>query len=93
MYLTRRPYVGKGADGARRSAVIDREEMDCIAPDDPRRQSLAESAAAWDAQAAAAEMAWRVLGDPNGQGNGWIGYERAHDLVMRGILAERARQT
>lgn len=44
------PYVGDGADGARRSAAIDREEADTV--DDPdRRAALLDSAARWDAQA------------------------------------------
>lgn len=47
----RDPYVGEGASGARRSAQIDRDELDTLAPDDPRRPLIAESAARWDRQA------------------------------------------
>jgi len=45
------PYVGEGADGARRSARIDREELELLDPLDPRRDQLAASADAWDRQA------------------------------------------
>ena len=48
----RSPYVGEGADGARRSAQIDREELDTLAPDDPLRDRLAMSIQSWDVQAA-----------------------------------------
>lgn len=48
----RNPYVGAGADGARRSAQIDREEVDGLDRDDPRRDQLLASADAWDRQAA-----------------------------------------
>jgi hypothetical protein len=48
----RDPYVGSGADGARRSAEIDRTEADCLDRTDPRYGRLLESAADWDAQAA-----------------------------------------
>jgi hypothetical protein len=51
----RDPYVGEGADGARRSAQIDRDELDTLAADDPRRPFVLESAARWDAQAARLE--------------------------------------
>lgn len=44
-------YVGAGADGARRSAQIDRDELDTLTTDDPRRPGLEESAARWDRQA------------------------------------------
>jgi hypothetical protein len=44
----RRPYVGEGADGCRRSAEIDRSELDTLDPDDPRVPYLRESAAEWD---------------------------------------------
>jgi hypothetical protein len=47
----RRPYVGEGADGAHRSAAIDRSEADQYDSDDPRRQERLDSAALWDAQA------------------------------------------
>jgi hypothetical protein len=57
----RHPYVGEGADGARRSAQIDREEADGLAADDPRRAGLLESAARWEQQADAIERqrAWQ----------------------------------
>lgn len=45
------PYVGVGADGARRSAQIDRDEADTLAVDDPRHALLLESARRWDEQA------------------------------------------
>lgn len=48
--LNRRPYVGEGADGCRRSARIDREEAD-VAGDEDRRATLLESAERWEAQA------------------------------------------
>lgn len=44
------PYVGEGADGARRSAQIDREEADVLPPGEGRDLLLA-SAEAWDRQA------------------------------------------
>ena len=51
----RSPYVGDGADGARRSATIDRDELDTLDRDDPRYDTIAESAERWDAQAKALE--------------------------------------
>lgn len=51
----RTPYVGEGADGCRRSAIIDREEIDTLDPFDARVQTLAESAQRWDEQAARLE--------------------------------------
>lgn len=48
------PYVGDGADGARRSAQIDREEADGMDPGEDRDARLA-SADRWDAQAAQLE--------------------------------------
>lgn len=47
----REPYVGDGADGARRSARIDREEADGLDRGDPRRDELLASAERWDRQA------------------------------------------
>lgn len=47
----RNPYVGDGEDGARRSARIDREEVDGLAWDDPRRDELLASAQRWEDQA------------------------------------------
>jgi len=47
----RDPYVGDDADGARRSAQIDREEADCLDRGTPRYDLLLASAAAWDRQA------------------------------------------
>lgn len=52
----RRPYVGDGADGARRSAAIDRDELDTLDRDDPRWDTIAESAERWDAQAKALDQ-------------------------------------
>lgn len=49
--ITRRPYVGEGADGCRRSAQIDREEADILDVADSRRAYLHGSAEAWEAQA------------------------------------------
>ena len=49
--LDRIPYVGKGSDGARRSAQIDREEADGLALDDPRHGKLLDSAQRWESQA------------------------------------------
>lgn len=46
----RRPYVGSGSSGARRSAQIDREEAD-VEPNEERRAMLLESARQWDEQA------------------------------------------
>ena len=45
------PYVGDGADGARRSAQIDREEADGLDLEDPRHTERLESAHRWDLQA------------------------------------------
>lgn len=49
----RRPYVGQGAAGARRSAQIDREEIDGLdrVADEGRIETLESSATRWDAQA------------------------------------------
>lgn len=47
----RNPYVGSGADGARRSADIDRDELDILDLDDPRREYLEESVERWERQA------------------------------------------
>lgn len=47
----RNPYVGSGADGARRSANIDRDELDTLDLDDPRREAIEESASRWERQA------------------------------------------
>jgi hypothetical protein len=49
--VERRPYVSHGIDGALRSATIDREEADTLAPGDPRRDELLDSARRWDQQA------------------------------------------
>ena len=54
---TRRPYVGEGADGARRSAEIDRTEAEGLAWSDPRRVELLESAARWERQADLLDLA------------------------------------
>lgn len=51
----RTPYVGAGADGARRSAQIDRDELATLPADHPRRDSLEASAAYWDTLAAVLE--------------------------------------
>jgi len=53
----RNPYVGDGADGARRSAAIDRSEADGYDYDDPRRAECLASAARWEGQAARLEEA------------------------------------
>lgn len=49
----RTPYIGSGADGAHRSAAIDREEADTLDRHDPRRDELLDSAHRWDLQARA----------------------------------------
>lgn len=46
----RRPYVGEGADGCRRSAQIDLEEADCLDPGERKDQCLL-SAERWMLQA------------------------------------------
>lgn len=38
------------------------------------------------------ELAWKLLGDPAGEGKGWIGYKRHHELVVRGIKAGLKRR-
>ena len=45
------PYVGEGADGARRSAAIDLSEADGYDATDPRRDERLLSALAWQLQA------------------------------------------
>jgi hypothetical protein len=55
MSYYRHPYVGDGADGARRSAQIDRKEAATLDAEDPRRATLLESAARWEQQAEAIE--------------------------------------
>lgn len=47
----RRPYVGAGEDGARRSARIDRQEAEGLSWSDPRSDELHDSAARWEQQA------------------------------------------
>jgi hypothetical protein len=47
----RHPYVGEGADGARRSAQIDREEAGTLDRADPRRAALEASAERWEIEA------------------------------------------
>lgn len=47
----RDPYVGASADGARRSAQIDREEADGLDRTDHRREALIVSALRWEQQA------------------------------------------
>ncbi len=46
----RNPYVGDGADGARRSAQIDLEEADCL-PTGDQRDTCLLSAERWIMQA------------------------------------------
>lgn len=54
----RRPYVGEGADGARRSAQIDREEAEGMHPDwSDRIAACLASAEAWELQAAELDVA------------------------------------
>ena len=55
MSYPRIPYVGEGADGARRSAAIDLSEAEGYALDDPRREERLLSSIAWSAQALAIE--------------------------------------
>jgi hypothetical protein len=60
--MTRPPYVGEGADGARRSAQIDREEADLL--DESRyaaRERLLTSADQWLEQAGAADERARIV--------------------------------
>lgn len=54
---SRRPYVGHGPDGCRRSAAIDREQADVLPVGDPRRATLLASAYAWETQAVAGDPA------------------------------------
>ena len=54
--MERIPYVGTGADGARRSAEIDRTEADTLDRSDPRWDRLQLSASAWELQAELAEL-------------------------------------
>ncbi len=53
----RNPYVGDGADGARRSAAIDRSEAELFDSGDPRIGERLASATDWDAQAEFLETA------------------------------------
>ena len=52
----RRPYVGEGADGCRRSAQIDREEAEQLMPGTERHDELLASAEGWEWQARAIEL-------------------------------------
>lgn len=45
------PWVGAGADGARRSAGVVADELATLADDDPRTAGLVEERAAWLARA------------------------------------------
>lgn len=47
----RMSYIGEDADGAQRSAWIDRNEADTLDLDDPRHSQLLDSALRWEAQA------------------------------------------
>lgn len=58
----RNPYVGSGADGARRSAQIDQEEADCLPPGEYRDHCLL-SAERWILQAEYLEAQPRSPGD------------------------------
>lgn len=58
--VDRPPYVGAGADGARRSAQMVAEEIDLLARDDPRRDWLQESRQGWLDQAARLEEVARA---------------------------------
>jgi hypothetical protein len=53
----RDPYVGVGADGARRSAEIDRSEADALPGGSDRWQDCMSSALAWERQAEEMEQA------------------------------------
>lgn len=55
----RLPYVGAGADGARRSAEIDRSEADGFDPGEDRDRCLT-SAEEWDRQARTIELETRA---------------------------------
>jgi hypothetical protein len=57
----RNPYVGEGADGARRSAEIDRTEADHLDATDPRRPEVLASAEQWDAQARLLDLRDRTI--------------------------------
>lgn len=50
----RPPIVGTGSDGYRRSAQVIRDELDTLAPDDPRRPFLEAEVVAWEERAAIA---------------------------------------
>lgn len=58
----RNPYVGEGADGARRSAAIDRSEADGLDPG-PYRDAVLASAARWEDHAAELEAAEVLVGE------------------------------
>lgn len=58
----RNPYVGEGADGARRSAAIDRSEADGLDPG-PYRDAVLASVARWEDQAAELEAAEVLVGE------------------------------
>lgn len=53
----RKPYIGEGADGARRSAAVDAEQADMLAWNDPAREGLHASAQRWLEQARRVEEA------------------------------------
>lgn len=55
----RPPYVGAGANGARRSAEIDRTEAESLARGDERRDECLLSAERWIMQAERLEQAER----------------------------------
>lgn len=63
----RHPYVGSGADGARRSAEVDRAEAHTLDRTDPRYAQLLERAADWDAQAAELEAGELEAGEAAGR--------------------------
>src|SRR3954468_16652231 len=52
----RPPYVGKGAAGARASAIIDEEQADRYPDGSPARERLLLSAEEWSRQAADLEL-------------------------------------
>ena len=85
--IHRRPNVGEGADGARRSAEVDRSEADTHLIGSPAWQYCRDSAERWEAQAAALDAA----ADEPPCRHSWVaGMMHVHDEDLGAVYAARS---
>lgn len=80
----RRPYVGSGEDGARRSGRIDRDEADGLSWLDDRRDELLQSAERWEQQAH--ELVLERLGVPPSLADVWAAVGSEEWLAALALL-------